>query len=703
VPLDREARLYRTRQQSARVLPQLPQLAEDHRVAIANRRPLAWRDEHEKGATFMHVAALEHNAPPSVLVDDRQRIVNLSASAGRFILHSGGPFANEVSAVVRPELRLDLKTALERAFETRESTLTLPAIVAFDAVKRRVAIHVMPTGGADEALPQQALIFFLDGGEVRVEEVVDERDLEAKPDEIRRLQSELKIAHERLNASRRENEIAIQDLRAANEELQSINEEYRSTAEELETSKEELQSMNEELQTVNAELKTKLETISSAHSDLRNLTLATEIGTLFLDPELRIRMFTPPLAELFNITEADVGRAITHFTHQMIYEGIERDARRVLRDLVPFETVVESKAGRSYMMRVRPYRTMDDRIDGIVITFVDITARLGAERQLRESEAQYRRLFDSIDEGFCVIDVIFDEQERPCDYRFIDVNEGFERQTGLVGAVGKTMRSLSPEHEQQWYEVYGRVAVTRQPQRFEQRAASLGRYYEVYAFPAGEPHERKVGILFNDVSVRKESEVHLKLMVDELNHRVKNTLAVVQAIAHQTFKQDGIAHEARHAFEGRLAALALAHDLLTQTHWEKASLRDIASRAAVGCGAGKQRFIAEGPDVDLHAGLAVSIAMALHELCTNAVKYGAFSTEGGRVYLRWEIVKFPQPTLRIVWEEQGGPSVTPPSRRGFGSMMVEHALAHEFKGSARIEFMPQGVVCTIEGPLHSQH
>ena len=125
-------------------------------------------------------------------------------------------------------------------------------------------------------------------------------------------------------ASRGEHDTAIQDLRAANEELQSINEEYRSTSEELETSKEELQSMNEELQTVNAELKSKLESISTAHSDLQNLTAATEIGTLFLDTELRIRMFTPSVADLFNITEGDVGRAITDFTHRLAYDGVER-------------------------------------------------------------------------------------------------------------------------------------------------------------------------------------------------------------------------------------------------------------------------------------------------------------------------------------------------------------------------------------------
>jgi two-component system, chemotaxis family, CheB/CheR fusion protein len=519
------------------------------------------------------------------------------------------------------------------------------------------------------------------------------------PNEFQWLPEDLKFARERLGASRRDHDQAVQDLRAANEELQSINEEYRSTAEELETSKEELQSMNEELQTVNAELKNKLESVSSAHNDLRNLTMATEIGTMFLDSELRIRMFTPPVVNLFNITDNDIGREITDFTHRLRYDGMEGDARRVLRDLTPIETVIGSDEGRSYIMGVRPYRTIEDRIEGIVITFVDITARLGAERQSRESEERYRTLFDSIDEGFCVIEMIYDGQQRPVDYRFLDVNAAFERQTGLKDAIGKTMRSMVPGHEQSWFDIYDRVAATRRPERFENRAGSLDRFYEVYAFPVGAPNQRVLGVLFNDVSGRKESDAHLRLMVDELNHRVKNTLAVVQAIAQQTFKHDHVEPAVRRAFEGRLSAVAAAHNLLTHTHWEKATLHDIARSVTRGCGATEHRVSIEGPEVNLQASQAVSVAMALHELCTNAVKYGALSKPGGRVLLRWEVSAGAEPRLRIEWREQGGPGVKPPERRGFGSLMVEQALAHEFKGKAAIEFLPEGVVCVIEGPL----
>src|SRR5262249_41923442 len=177
-------------------------------------------------------------------------------------------------------------------------------------------------------------------------------------DENRRLVQELTMAQERLSASQKQYEEVVQELRASNEELQSINEEYRSTAEELETSKEELRSINEELKTVNAELKSELDNVSAAHSDLQNLMAASEIGTLFLDREMRIKLFTPPIANHFNITQADLGRGITDFTHRLKHDNLENDAKKVLERLAPVEIEVRTLEDQWLMMRIRPYRTV---------------------------------------------------------------------------------------------------------------------------------------------------------------------------------------------------------------------------------------------------------------------------------------------------------------------------------------------------------
>src|SRR5581483_4356728 len=183
-----------------------------------------------------------------------------------------------------------------------------------------------------------------------------------------------------------------EELRAANEELQSINEEYRSTSEELETSKEELQSINEELQTVNTELKLKLEAVSRAHSDLQNLMAATDFGTLFLDSTLRIKRFTHQVTELFSITPSDEGRPIADFAHRLEYEQLTQDAQTVLARLTPISREIRSRDGRWYDVRLRPYRTVEDKIDGVVITFVDVTERLQTEQALRDSERTLRQV-----------------------------------------------------------------------------------------------------------------------------------------------------------------------------------------------------------------------------------------------------------------------------------------------------------------------
>jgi two-component sensor histidine kinase len=202
-----------------------------------------------------------------------------------------------------------------------------------------------------------------------------------------------------------------------------------------------------------------------------------------------------------------------------------------------------------------------------------------------------------------------------------------------------------------------------------------------------------------DISERKRAEAQRELLLAELNHRVKNTLAVVQGIAHQTFRRTDASPEARRAFEGRLAALAAAHNLLTRTNWEQASLEHLAAETLQVRAVNERRLAFSGPSVHLQPKQALAITMALHELCTNAVKYGALSNETGSVTLEWRRTDSPAPRLTMVWRERGGPPVSPPARRGFGSRMIERALAQDLKGAVTMEFMPEGVVCTIDAPL----
>jgi PAS domain S-box-containing protein len=216
-----------------------------------------------------------------------------------------------------------------------------------------------------------------------------------------------------------------------------------------------------------------------------------------------------------------------------------------------------------------------------------------------------------------------------------------------------------------------------------------------------------VAAVARDISQRKRTERELhetrdrqRLLINELNHRVKNSLAIVQAIAQQSFKGVHSSPEARAAFEGRLAALSAAHDLLTRENWETASMQKVIADAVAPYRGQSERFEIDGPDLRLPPKTAVSLALALHELATNAVKYGALSTNEGRVEIKWKVERQDGlEQLRLVWREHGGPPVTVPEKRGFGTRLIERSLAAEFEGKVRIDFDPQGVVCTVLAPL----
>lgn len=197
-----------------------------------------------------------------------------------------------------------------------------------------------------------------------------------------------------------------------------------------------------------------------------------------------------------------------------------------------------------------------------------------------------------------------------------------------------------------------------------------------------------------DLTERKRAEEHQRLLINELNHRVKNTLATVQGIAHQSFRGEALSPAASAAFEGRLAALSAAHDVLTEENWSAASVGQIVEDAVAPYPI--ERFETAGPDTRLPPRESLSLALALHELITNAVKYGALSNDSGRVRISWQAC---ETSFRLEWREMGGPVVAAPARKGFGTRMIERALAADFGGRVELDFAPEGVTCSLDCPL----
>lgn len=202
-----------------------------------------------------------------------------------------------------------------------------------------------------------------------------------------------------------------------------------------------------------------------------------------------------------------------------------------------------------------------------------------------------------------------------------------------------------------------------------------------------------------DITKRKRADEHQELLINELNHRVKNTLATVLAIAAQSFRTSADKQMYRW-FEGRLIALSKAHDVLAKENWTAADLHEIVEQTTAPLlNPARRQFEISGPRVSLRTKTALSLSMALHELCTNAAKYGALSTTAGRVAIRWHITEDAGRRLFLEWREQGGPAVVAPQRRGFGSRLIERGLARELGGKVELRYEPSGVVCEIETPL----
>jgi two-component system, chemotaxis family, CheB/CheR fusion protein len=392
--VDKTHRIYQARalQGERPHVPTMPLALQKRRHAhdLNMARPQAARFMEEPLlAEEQHLRALETFGPPSVIVNERYVIQHVSETAGRYLHLPKGPITGDLLTLVRPELQLELRTALFRAFETGKAAASRMVAVQFNGHKRRVVVAVRPRpaeAGGEKRSERQALVVFIEDEVEDPDEVSEDvfrPSMQGERDEmVSQLQAEIQRLREQLQISMEEYESSNEEMKAANEELQSINEEYRSATEELETSKEELQSVNEELQTVNTEMRNKLDEVSQAHRELENLMGATEIATLYLDRELRIQRFTAGVQDIFNILSVDRGRRISDLTHKMEYNQFMDDAEQVLRRLIPVEHELMRADGRWFLMRLRPYRTVEDHIEGVVITFIDISDLKETEQEL---------------------------------------------------------------------------------------------------------------------------------------------------------------------------------------------------------------------------------------------------------------------------------------------------------------------------------
>lgn len=378
VQVSREHHIFQSRVISGRQYPVPDSLPSrrDKNIAISPSHEIVNRANDRISYGELHQQLLEQYAPPSLVVNEKYDVVHVSESAVRYLQVSGGEPSSNLFKLIRQELRLELRTALYQATQRKTNVEAHGLQVHFGDRTETINIHVRPI--LRESDPSQGFLLVL--FEPGVEAENDEEKVFTSDEPVaRQLEQELMRLKVELRTTTEQYELQAEELKASNEELQALNEELRSAAEELETSREELQSINEELTTVNQELKIKIEEVSQTSNNLQNLINSTDIATIFLDRGFRVHLFSPAARGIFNLLSGDIGRPLSDITHKLEYTGLLQDAGSVIEKLNTVEREVRTTDGRNFLIRLSPYRTSDDRIQGVVATLTDITGRKRAE------------------------------------------------------------------------------------------------------------------------------------------------------------------------------------------------------------------------------------------------------------------------------------------------------------------------------------
>ncbi|WP_114943086.1 CheR family methyltransferase [Microvirga calopogonii] len=710
-PVDRGYRIFQRLETTARVLPDFPFTAVDRKLPEGS--PSLLRPRRIEASIARQAEAIaERHAPAYVVTDENFDVMHFSGRTGRFIEPAGGTATLNLLNLVHNDLRLDLRAALNKATEEHQ-------VVQVDGLRmgtngKRLIVDIVVEPVRDQPNGATGFVVVFKDRPAPPEEEADTLAVGSflRDEHVQRLETDLRVTRERLQATIEELESTNEELKSSNEEYQSLNEELQSANEELETSKEELQSVNEELTTVNGELAHRVQELGRSNSDLKNLLESTQIATIFLDNDMRVMNYTPAVTEIFHLVETDVGRPIGHIKSRITYDELQEDARRVIRTLGSVDREIENPAmGTRYMVRVLPYRSIDNYIGGAVVTFMDVTPLTRAQQALRESEERFRAMAEQAEVGIAMTDR---------EGRVIYVNDRYCAILGLSREqiIGHALQELSPSEER------------------DQGGSPLER-----ALSSGESsvserrHHRPDGSVVwvrNNVNARRdatgtvvgslivaidltervraeealrESEQHTKLLLAELQHRVRNTLAVVRSITRRTAANSDTVDDYAMHLEGRIEAFARTQTMATRSASSVIDLEELVRDELLAHAVrDDEKAYVEGPPIRLRTVVADKLGLAIHELATNAVKYGALAENSGHIDVTWSIGAIDgERRLKLEWRETGVHIASAaPRRRGFGTELIERTLPYEIDAKTALEFTPGGIRCVIEFPLNQR-
>jgi two-component system CheB/CheR fusion protein len=418
----------------------------------------------------------EHYAPPSVIIDEKGEILYIHGRTGKYLEPASGEARLSIYRMAREGLKLELPSAIHKAATQKKEVIHKKIAIKGNGSTQMIDLIVRPMSHA-KAPPGLMMVVFEDVTPVTKEKPAEKKRVQTlKGDErTKELERELQYTKENLQSAVEELETSNEELKSTNEELQSTNEELQSTNEELETTKEEQQSMNEELTTVNSELQGKIDGLSEANNDLKNLIDAIEVPTIFLNNELCIKRFTSHATRIINLIQVDIGRSIADIATKLEDTNISEVAKAVLKDLVFREMEVHTSDGFYFRMRIAPYRTIENVIDGVVITFTDLTK----EKELEERE---HRLAAEIRLAAVIKDSNDAVTLQDLDGNILDWNKGAEKMYGYsqMEALNMNIRDIIPQ-EKQNLELIKKISAGKEIKSFKtKRKTKDGRVLNIW-------------------------------------------------------------------------------------------------------------------------------------------------------------------------------------------------------------------------------
>ncbi|MEM9969937.1 MAG: CheR family methyltransferase [Pseudomonadota bacterium] len=623
---------------------------------------------------------LQKHVPAHLHIDRGGKVVFTSEDAAKYLRVRGGAMDSSITAMIAPELEGAMRRLLrigEKSGEAgqiefqgtlagREQRLVITADRIADG-STLVVIH-------DDLMLSDDRVKAGDGGK--------------QDDYIRVLESEL--------------DEAKSAVRTTVEELETSNEELKSSNEEMMSMNEELQSANEELSTINDELQEKLRALHQANNDLRNFTDSARIATVFLDDQLRVVNFTPQAVRFFSFTDSDVGRHLRDLSSIIDEERLLGICAEVLQDQREREEEFESTVDNTdHSVRIMPYSPDGKNERGVVFTLQDVT-------ELRDAIERAEDLKEQAEIGKREVEQIYRTSPMAMglidrEYRYVRLNEQLAAINGVPveDHIGQTVRDIIPAVADDTEQLINSVLETGESIRGHnvtgnnQSRPDDTRIWESDWEPLYSGGEIiAVSVTVRDITDQVRTAESLRRVMKELEHRVKNMLANVTALMNQARREVTSEKEVYEKLAARIDALAKTHALLTAEQWSSARLYEIIAPETISI-YGEDRVVLEGPDLRVNSQATLALGMTIHELATNAAKYGAFSVDKGKVRITWSHINDVKgDRLTIVWQETDGPEVTPPEESGFGTELIAAAVdanlggestAHWEKGGLRFE------------------